>query len=242
MIPDVSILIAAYNAQDTIGAAIDSALKQRGVSVEVVVCDDASGDATRRIVSERAFIEPRLRSMAHMDNRGQAEALNTAARAASGRYFIQLDADDTLAPDALRSLVDVLDAQPGCGFAYGASWVKSQVEGVRSYIYSPPNVVLRSDFHRANASFYCVLYRREAFQLGARYRNVLDDVPGALQDWDFLLQLIDVLKWEARVLPDHLVLEYNFRPGTLYHRMKTREKDVLAAFKARWPDVTAEGI
>lgn len=46
MQPDVSFVIAAYNAEASIARAIDSALAQRGVSTEVVVVDDRSSDGT----------------------------------------------------------------------------------------------------------------------------------------------------------------------------------------------------
>lgn len=240
--PDVSILIAAFNAADTIRAAIDSALSQRGVTVEVVLCDDASTDATYRIVSDLAFIDPRIKALGHLENKGQSEALNTAAASAQGRYLMQLDADDTLAPDSLAPLVKALDEHPEHGFTYGCSWVKSQIEGIKSYVYTPPVVFDKTHFHRANASFYCVLYRREAFANGARYRDIYPPVRGSLQDWDFILQLTEGLHWSGLVLPDTLVLEYNFRPNTLYHRMKEHEEAVLAALKDRWSCVTAAGI
>ncbi|HSX74856.1 MAG TPA: glycosyltransferase, partial [Shinella sp.] len=44
--PDVSIVIAAYNAADTIGEAIRSAAAQQGVTVEILVVDDCSTDET----------------------------------------------------------------------------------------------------------------------------------------------------------------------------------------------------
>jgi hypothetical protein len=43
-----SIVIAAYQAEDTIGQAIESALAQTSVPLEVIVCDDGSTDGTGR--------------------------------------------------------------------------------------------------------------------------------------------------------------------------------------------------
>src|SRR3546814_12034059 len=47
--PDISFVIAAYNAEETLKRAIDSALAQEAVSVEVLVVDDCSIDATVEI-------------------------------------------------------------------------------------------------------------------------------------------------------------------------------------------------
>ncbi|TGP49587.1 glycosyltransferase, partial [bacterium M00.F.Ca.ET.229.01.1.1] len=46
MQPDVSFVIAAYNAEATLDRAIASALAQRDVTIEVVVVDDQSRDRT----------------------------------------------------------------------------------------------------------------------------------------------------------------------------------------------------
>lgn len=234
MTPDVSVLIASYQASATIEAAIASALKQRGVSVEVIVCDDASTDFTEALLSA----DTRVTYTRHPQNRGQAGALNTAGNLATGRYFIQLDADDTLAPNSLKALVDVLDSDPNIGFTYGAAWVK----GLQNYIHVPQSPYAKEQFYQRNASFYCVMYRREAWEAGLRYSDLADDMRGFLQDWNFILQLIENCGYTGFVLPLHLVLEYNFKPNTLYHRMKEREQEVLAAFKQRWPMVIAEAI
>ncbi len=42
-------MIAAFNAEATIARAIESALAQRGVSVEVIVVDDCSSDRTAEV-------------------------------------------------------------------------------------------------------------------------------------------------------------------------------------------------
>lgn len=237
--PDVSVLIAAYNAADTIRAAIDSALAQRGISVEVIVCDDASTDDTSKMLWElKEQTNSYIFVAQHAENRGQSEALNTCTSYAHGRYFIQLDADDELAPDALAPLVQLLDTQPEYGFAYGATWI----HGLQNYVYSPPPVFDREHFHKANTSLYCILYRAEAIEKGAHYTDFYPDIRGSLQDWHFILQLTETLKWQGIALSDHLVLKYWLRQGTLYFRMKEHEQAVLTAFKQQFPVVTAEAI
>ena len=48
-LPDISFIMAAYNAAETLSKAIDSALAQTGVTVEVIVADDCSTDETREV-------------------------------------------------------------------------------------------------------------------------------------------------------------------------------------------------
>lgn len=101
--PDVSIVIAAFNAADTIGHAISAALTQQGVALEVIVADDCSTDATRDVVG--AIADPRLRLLALAENRGPGAARNAAIDAARGRWVAVLDADDTMRPDRLARMI-----------------------------------------------------------------------------------------------------------------------------------------
>lgn len=105
--PDVSIVIPAWNAASFVDNAIASALRQDDVSVEVVVVDDASTDDTPAVVA--AFEDPRVRSFRLEANRGPAAARNVALAAARGRWVAVLDADDTLLPNRLTRLVGIAE-------------------------------------------------------------------------------------------------------------------------------------
>jgi succinoglycan biosynthesis protein ExoO len=101
--PDASIIIAAWNAQHTIRTAIDSALCQIGVTVEVIVADDASTDATANIV--QSIQDQRLRLVRNESNGGPAAARNAAIAAATGDWIVVLDADDTMQAGRLAALL-----------------------------------------------------------------------------------------------------------------------------------------
>ena len=101
--PDVSIVIAAYNAAETIQRAIDSAAAQRGVTAEIIVVDDCSGDETRNLVSSAG--DPAVRLIALDRNLGPGGARNAGFAAARGRWIAVLDSDDTMAPDRLAGMI-----------------------------------------------------------------------------------------------------------------------------------------
>ncbi|MDO5503220.1 MAG: glycosyltransferase family 2 protein [Actinomycetia bacterium] len=102
MIPDISFVIPAYNAEQTIEAAISSALAQVDVSVEVVVVDDASHDQTAAIAS--SFGAP-VRVLRNEVNLGEGRSRQRAIEAARGRWLAVLDADDKVAPKRSRRLI-----------------------------------------------------------------------------------------------------------------------------------------
>lgn len=91
---DVSVVIAAWNAAAFIDTAIDSALSQEGVTLEVIVADDASTDETVEWVGRRAATDPRLRVLSTTVNGGPSVARNRAIAAARGEWIAILDSDD----------------------------------------------------------------------------------------------------------------------------------------------------
>lgn len=234
---DVSVLIPAHNAQDTISKAILSALNQLGVRVEVIVCDDASTDDTGffcEFVADR-----RLHIAHHAYNQGLAAALNTAAGVAKGRYFIELDADDWLEPGCLAQLVEALDANPDHGFAYGCT----QYHGESDYLHVP-RPFEKTDFYQAFGSLYAFLYRREAWDAGCEYRTTceIDGRKVTIQDWDMVLQLIENMRYDGLALPSTLVLNYNHQHGSLTDFTNEHNAEVVTAFKERWRKVQAQRI
>jgi len=104
--PDVSFVVAAYNAKETLVRAIDSALAQVGVSVEVIVVDDCSTDGTRDIAEAYSSIDERVRLIAQAVNGGPAAARNAGFAQAKGRWIAVLDSDDTIYPVRMLSMLE----------------------------------------------------------------------------------------------------------------------------------------
>ena len=111
MIPDISVIIPAYNAERFIARSLDSVWKQdfHG-SMEVLVIDDCSSDATFNLLQKTASAEPRLKVLRQERNQGPAAARNRGIAASSGRYIAFLDADDYWKPSFLKKTSDFLDA------------------------------------------------------------------------------------------------------------------------------------
>lgn len=107
--PDVSVIVAAWKAATLVERAVASALASKGVSVEVVVVDDASPDDTWRVLQELATKDSRVVIDRLPANGGPSAARNRAIKLSQGRYIAVLDADDTLAPDRLATLVGLAE-------------------------------------------------------------------------------------------------------------------------------------
>jgi glycosyltransferase involved in cell wall biosynthesis len=90
----ISVIMPAYNAESSIGRAVDSALSQEGVEVEVLVVDDCSTDRTAALVAEAYGNDARVRLLSTGANAGQSVARNLAIDAARGEWVTFLDSDD----------------------------------------------------------------------------------------------------------------------------------------------------
>lgn len=118
MTPDISIVIPAHEVRRCIGPAIDSALRQEGVSLEAIVVDDGSRDGTANEI-DRFAGDPRLR-VVRQENQGLPGARNAGVRAACARHIGFLDGDDLWEPAKARRHVELLDRRPDVDLSY--SW------------------------------------------------------------------------------------------------------------------------
>lgn len=112
--PEISIIIPAYNAQDTIVPCLDSIMRQDGIQdFEVIVVNDGSTDNTGKIVQEYRYNRPNIQLVNLLSNHGISVARNSAMQQAQGRYITFVDADDMVgvSTDEIRQLVDRPGAQ-----------------------------------------------------------------------------------------------------------------------------------
>lgn len=119
-VPQVSIYIPAYNAVDTIGPAIRSALAQTVTDLEVCVVDDGSTDGTTELLTNAFGADPRVRIERH-PNSGIGQASNRAVQMCRAPFIGQLDADDLLKPDAVARCLEVINSDPRIGVVYTSS-------------------------------------------------------------------------------------------------------------------------
>ena len=110
--PFVSILVPAYNEQETIERTLESLnnLKYPKDRMEVIVVNDGSSDRTEEIVEEYRKDKPHFRVISQK-NKGKAAALNRALGVARGEYFACLDADSFVEPETLRKMLAIYEKE-----------------------------------------------------------------------------------------------------------------------------------
>ncbi|GGT48217.1 bifunctional glycosyltransferase/CDP-glycerol:glycerophosphate glycerophosphotransferase [Streptomyces coeruleorubidus] len=106
--PRFSVIVPAYQVQAYLHECLESVLSQSCPDLELIVVDDCSPDACGAIIDEFAARDARVHPVHLPENVGLGRARNAGVAHASGDYLLFLDSDDTLTPDALRSIADRL--------------------------------------------------------------------------------------------------------------------------------------
>ncbi|MFH1338097.1 MAG: glycosyltransferase [Nanoarchaeota archaeon] len=110
ILPLVSIIIPAYNEEDTIKESIESALNIDYPKnlLDIILINDCSTDNTKKI--GESFLERGLIRMVNNNkNMGKAYSLNRTIDMAKGDLIACLDADSLVSPDALKKMISVLE-------------------------------------------------------------------------------------------------------------------------------------
>lgn len=102
----ISVIIPAYNVEDTIERCIDSVLAQTYPIHEIIVVEDCSTDGTLEKLKK---YQGSVKLIAHDQNKGLGITRGEGIMSAEGEYIYCIDSDDYIHPDAIKYLVDNAD-------------------------------------------------------------------------------------------------------------------------------------
>lgn len=112
--PRFSVVVPAYNSEQTLPETLDSVLAQEFGDWECVVVDDGSTDSTASIAESYCERDGRFRLL-RQTNTGTAGAYRTAVAAAIADLLVICASDDLLLPKHLGVMDDLIRRNPGCG-------------------------------------------------------------------------------------------------------------------------------
>jgi GT2 family glycosyltransferase len=205
--PTFSIVIATYQAAETIGTAVRSALEQSFPAHEVIVVDDGSTDDL-----EGALAPFRDRIvLIRQENRGAAAARNTAAAAASGEFVVVLDADDAYHPLRLEALAQLGRLRPDLDLITTDARLVADGEGVGTFATYTPFVI---EDQRTAIFETCFVGGWPAIRL-SRLQEIggFDEALPIGEDWDCWLRAI--LAGAAAGMVDEPYYDYVLHANTL---------------------------
>lgn len=185
MSPRVSVVMPAYQAEATVGAALESILWQSYRDFELIVVDDGSTDATPRIVEAH---DGPVR-LVRQENGGVSSARNRGIAEATGELLSLCDADDFLFERHLEALVERYDRGGADVVTANSYWLLPGGIDHRKVRY-------RGRFPAPGEQRRAILEQNFLSVLAVFPRRIVDDIgPFAAtreraEDWDFWMRAI----------------------------------------------------
>ena len=104
----ISIIMPAWNAEETVEHAANSILNQTWRNIELIIVDDASQDGTWGVLERIASYDDRVKIIRNKVNVGPYVSKNVALKNASGDYVTGQDADDWAHPQRLENHIKLM--------------------------------------------------------------------------------------------------------------------------------------
>lgn len=114
--PTISIIVPAYNCEDTIKQCIDSIINQTSTDWELVIVNDGSTDKTKEICE--SYLDSEKVFLYTQSNSGVSSARNLGVEHSTGDYLLFVDSDDSLLPDALSIVKNTIKDADICYYNY----------------------------------------------------------------------------------------------------------------------------
>ena len=181
----LSVVVPSYNASKYLDFNLQSFLCQSVPErLEVIVVDDGSTDDTARIADAYHEKYPETIKVIHKENGGHGSGINAGLRAATGKYFKVVDADDWVDHEALERLLDYIAsfdaAAANADTDIDAAQVQADVKArARDKAVSCPDVIYNNYYWRLTdeAKSPDAYERKTEFTepfSGVEYRKVYD--------------------------------------------------------------------
>ena len=182
--PEVSVIMSAYNDERFIREAVESILNQTFKDFEVIIINDGSTDNTGEVLG--SFKDERIKVI-NQDNMGVSKSRNKAIELSKGEYVAMIDADDISLPKRLEKQVNFLDEHKDTGFVGTAA---ESIDEKGDVLYTIPciedNETIQKTLLEKNCFIHSsVMFRRKAFEKVSGYRNEIKYV----EDYDLALRI-----------------------------------------------------
>ncbi|MCF7795008.1 glycosyltransferase family 2 protein [Patescibacteria group bacterium] len=177
----VSVIIPVYNQGKKLIDTLDSLLKQSYQDFEIIIVNDASDDNVENRFEEfveNNEIKQKILFLSNQKNLGAPASRNKGYEKSKGNYILFCDADAILKPQALKTMVSVLDNNKNIDFVYSSfKWGKKLF---KLESFSLERLKKAPFIHTMS------MLRREVMP-----ENGWDESIEKLQDWDFFLTIAE---------------------------------------------------
>lgn len=115
----ISVVVPVYNVEKFLDWSLSSLERQSMGDFEALCINDGSTDGSGEILAQWAKKDPRFKVITQ-ENAGLSAARNAGIEAATSDYLCFMDSDDRFHDDALKTIVDTMDATQAEVLTFGA--------------------------------------------------------------------------------------------------------------------------
>lgn len=196
--PLLSIVIACYNDAAYIDQAVFSALNQTYSNKEVIVVDDGSNAATKKVLKRLA---PKITKLITQENQGQSAARNNGIRNAKGKYILNLDSDDFFESSFCEKAICKFKEDEEIAIVT-CNVNRFNKKGAIDIFY--PDGGFLNNFLLTNCAMGSSMFKKSDWQATNGYD---ENMRKGFEDWEFYIRLIKNGR-SAYVIPELL---FNYR-------------------------------
>ncbi|MEA5463860.1 glycosyltransferase [Leptothoe sp. PORK10 BA2] len=233
-LPLISVVIPAYNCEDSISSTLHSVFQQTYVTIEIIVINDGSTDETLTVL--KRFQDSRLHIVTQ-SNAGVSASRNRGINMAKGDFIAFLDSDDLWLPHKLADQMIALQSKSQAAVAY--SWT--------DYIDQDGHFLRQGYYCNFEGNVHQRLLLGSFLESGSNpliRRTALESVGGfdeslsTCEDWDLWIRL--ALQYEFVVVPQ-VHVQYRVVTNSKSFLLDKHEAGGLSVIKkafAQLPDST----
>ena len=161
--PLVSIIMAAYNAEKTINAAIQSVIDQTYTNWELIIVDDYSSDNTSVIVAEKKASDTRIRYFRNNVNSGVSITRKKGLEEAKGDWIAVLDSDDMWTREKLEKQINLAFLREAELVFSGSAFMDNNGERIDWILHVPTTIKYKRLLKQNLVSNSSVLVKKELY-------------------------------------------------------------------------------
>lgn len=160
----ISIVMPAYNCEESVAESIESVIHQTYQNWELLVLDDGSKDNTLKIINKFERKDSRIKSLPNEVNKGVSATRNRGIELAKGNWIAFLDSDDMWEPSKLEKQMKVAKEKLADFLFTGASYVNENGEPYKGIFEVPKEVTYKKLRNQNVISCSSVLVKKKYFE------------------------------------------------------------------------------
>ena len=159
--PLVSVIMGAYNSEQSIGSSIHSILNQTYRNLELIIIDDASTDNTQEIIKKFILKDKRVKLIINKINVGTYVSRNYTLKYLTGDFITTQDADDWSHPQRIETQLKILQNNPQILLCHG-----------KAIKFKKENILKIHNEKNSYDSFVTIFFKRNILEKLGSWDNV----------------------------------------------------------------------